>query len=316
MPVFGVEKYIAACLDSIIAQTFGDIEIIIVNDGSRDASEQIIGEYISRYGDLIRYFKKENGGLSDARNYGLSKAEGEYIAFIDSDDSIAPDFCEKMYYKAKEKDFDIVFCDTKFVFENKEKEDFAVSSGVEKDVFSREEAKKYYVSFFPAAWNKLYKREFLEESKVLFKKGVWFEDVEFCHRLYPHIKSIGTVNEALYYYLQRKGSVTNKSDMRLFDYLINFESIVLYYKENGFFEEYKAELEFAALRYLYATFLKRCAALDDKSFAKARKEAKKFLISHFPECKKNPYLKKSGIKGYYLRYCDIFSDKLLKKILK
>ena len=88
VPVYNTEKYIKKCLDSIINQTYSNIEIIIINDGSTDNSELIINEYLKEYPDKIKYYKKENGGLSDARNYGVTKATGDYICFVDSDDYI------------------------------------------------------------------------------------------------------------------------------------------------------------------------------------------------------------------------------------
>lgn len=88
VPVYNVEKYLAKCLDSILQQTNQDFELLIVNDGTKDHSQDIIDEYVQKYPDKIRAFIKENGGLSDARNYGVERAKGEYIVFVDSDDSI------------------------------------------------------------------------------------------------------------------------------------------------------------------------------------------------------------------------------------
>ena len=100
VPVYNVEDYLARCLDSLVNQTLKEIEIIVVNDGSPDNSQKIIDKYAKKYLN-IKAYKKENGGLSDARNYGIKKANGEYIAFIDSDDFVTTDMYEKMYQKAK-----------------------------------------------------------------------------------------------------------------------------------------------------------------------------------------------------------------------
>ena len=122
VPVYNVEKYIDKCLDSLVNQTLKDIQIIIVNDGSKDDSIKIIKEYQEKYGNKIKYLEKENGGLSDARNYGIPYAEGEYIAFLDSDDYIEKNAYEEMYNIAKKEEADMVECDFYWEYPNKRKE--------------------------------------------------------------------------------------------------------------------------------------------------------------------------------------------------
>ena len=112
VPVYNVEKYVEKCLQSLVNQTLDNIEIIVVNDGSTDNSKQIIQAFIKENLDTnIIYLEKENGGLSDARNYGMNYATGEYIAFLDSDDYVKNTIYEKMYNKAVEKNADYVECD-------------------------------------------------------------------------------------------------------------------------------------------------------------------------------------------------------------
>ena len=106
VPIYNVEKYIKKCLNSLVNQTLQEIQIILVNDGSKDKSGEIAKEYAQMYKNKILYLEKENGGLSDARNYGIPYAEGEYIAFIDSDDYIDENAYEEMYDKAKKENSD------------------------------------------------------------------------------------------------------------------------------------------------------------------------------------------------------------------
>ena len=124
VPVYNVEKYLDKCLDSILNSTYKDFELIVINDGTKDNSEQIITKYLENeeYKDKIIYISKENSGLSDTRNLGMSKATGDYIAFVDSDDYIEPNMYETMMNKALEKDFDIVASDVRLVYENSDKE--------------------------------------------------------------------------------------------------------------------------------------------------------------------------------------------------
>ena len=115
VPVYNVEIYIDKCLKILTEQTLRDIEIIIVNDGSLDKSEEIIEKYVKENPTKIKYYEKENGGLSSARNYGLEYATGEYIAFLDSDDYVETNMYEEMYNLAKKENADMVECD--FIWE-------------------------------------------------------------------------------------------------------------------------------------------------------------------------------------------------------
>ena len=178
VPVYNVEKYIDKCLDNLVNQTLKDIEIIVVNDGSPDNSQDIINSYQKKYPRMIKSFIKPNGGLSDARNYGIKKAQGEYIAFLDSDDYIEIDAYEKMYKKAELKDFDIVVCDLNYVYEDGSVK--RVSSKIEHDTTN---IKNVYINMYPCVWNKIYKKT-LFENDIEFKKGVWFEDVDFLYKIW------------------------------------------------------------------------------------------------------------------------------------
>ena len=166
VPVYNVEEYIDKCLDSLVHQTLTDLEIIVVNDGSPDNSEKIIKKYEKKYKN-IKYLVKENGGLSDARNFGLKYAKGEYIAFLDSDDYVSEEMYQMMYIKAKSEDFDMVVCDINYLYPDRT---LRVDSGIKDDTT---DIKKTYLTIQPAAWNKLFRRD-LFDHKVLFKKGVWF----------------------------------------------------------------------------------------------------------------------------------------------
>ena len=107
VPVYNVEKYVDRCLRSLVTQTLQDIEIIIVNDGTQDKSEEIIEKYVRENQNKIKYYEKSNGGLSSARNYGLEYATGEYIAFLDSDDYVETNMYEEMYNLAKKENADM-----------------------------------------------------------------------------------------------------------------------------------------------------------------------------------------------------------------
>ena len=296
VPVYNVEKYLDKCLGSLVKQTLKDIEIIVVNDGSPDNSQDIINKYIKKYKNVFGY-KKKNGGLSSARNYGLKYATGEYIAFIDSDDYVDKSMMEKMYNKAISDNFDIVVCDLELVNESYESIG-KVSSKICKDLYDND-VRKMLVDFYPVVCNKIYKRE-LFDNDLTFKVGVLYEDVEFMHRLIPYVNSIGVVGDNLYYYLQREGAITKTFDERLYHYVDNWNGILDFYNDRGFYEGYKSELEFCYVRYLYATFVKRATNFGDKvKYKEAVRVAIENVKNKFPKYRKNKYFYKS-LKGIYL----------------
>ena len=311
VPVYNVENYLERCLDSLVNQTLKDIEIIVVNDGSPDNSGEIIEKYSKKYKNVIGY-KKKNGGLSDARNYGLTKANGEYIAFVDSDDYVDRNMFSKLYNKAQEGNYDIVCCDFDYVDDDNNFMGNG-SSNISHDLYG-EDVKKCMLDFYPTAWNKLYKKE-LFSNNVKFKKGVWFEDVEFMYRLFPYVKSIGVIQDKLYHYVQREGSITKTFDERLYHHIDNWNGIVEFYKQRDFYDKYFKELEFCYVRYLYATFVKHATNYTDEvKYDEAVEEAIKNVKKMFPGYRKNKYFYKS-LKGIYLVLFCPFIAKIFYKVV-
>ena len=152
VPVYNVEKYITKSLESLVNQTLEDIEIIIVNDGTKDNSMKIVREFAIKNPKKIVCLEKQNGGLSDARNYGIPYAKGEYIAFLDSDDYVELDMYEKMYKLAKKENSDMVECDFYWEYPNKCKIDTGDIYHGQRDMLEKVRV---------VAWNKLIKREIL-----------------------------------------------------------------------------------------------------------------------------------------------------------
>ena len=126
VPFYNVEKYIEKCLTSLVNQTLEEIEIILVNDGSKDESIKVAKDFEQKYPAKIRYYEKPNGGLGDARNFGIKFAKGEYIAFLDSDDYVEPTMYEEMYEMAIKEKSDMVECDFWWEYPNKKKDDRGV----------------------------------------------------------------------------------------------------------------------------------------------------------------------------------------------
>lgn len=213
VPCYQVEKYLAKCVDSILNQTFADYEIILVNDGSTDATAEICDRYAVAHSN-IRVVHKANGGLSDARNAGMKCANGTHICFIDSDDYIHPDYLKTMYQIAAEESADVVVCAYEKVYETNEPALNTVRS-VKNTVFSGDEAVRQLIlsqKLMNYAWNKLYRIALFND--VQYPVGKRWEDIGATYKLLNKSKKVVYTDAILYFYLQREGSITASSNIR------------------------------------------------------------------------------------------------------
>ena len=215
VPVYNVEQYLRKCIDSIISQTYKNLEIILVDDGSKDNSGKICDEYENK-DERIKVIHKKNGGLSDTRNIGLDIAKGDFISFIDSDDIVENDFFEYLIGLQKKYNSDITECNFVKVYEEKLK-DFAFPKNSYHSIVVTDSygALKNYTSFDDdistnsvVVWNKIYKKELFE--KVRFPVGKTHEDQYTMYKLLAQVNIFVTSSEAKYGYFQRADSIINK----------------------------------------------------------------------------------------------------------
>lgn len=222
VPVYNMSKYLAKCLDSLLAQTLEDLEIIVVNDGSTDNSQEIIDEYVQK-SEKIKAFEKPNGGLSDARNFGLEKAVGQYIGFVDSDDFVSAEMFEKMYEKAVKHQAEIVLCDLEKVNEKGEAFRDLPQSPQLPEKIELEKDFRIFGEMACFACNKLFKKELFQNHK--FMKGIHFEDIELIPKLVLNSKIIAKINEPFYKYFEREDSITRTHTAKGFDMFLAIESV-------------------------------------------------------------------------------------------
>lgn len=209
IPIYNVEKYLNKCLDSVISQSYKNLEIILVNDGSKDGSKQICEKY-KRIDKRIVLINQENGGLSDARNKGIQIATGEYITFIDSDDYIHKDMIKELIYNAINTDADISICGYKTVFEDLKTDDLLTDVDIQ-IINSEELINNFYNKFslnIIVAWAKIYKRSLFED--IRYPKGKIHEDEFIAHRLVYISKKIVYTPKKMYYYRINPNSITGK----------------------------------------------------------------------------------------------------------
>ena len=210
VPVYNVEKYISKCLESVKEQTLTDFECLIIDDGTKDNS---IEKAIKVIGDDERFkiYHKVNGGLSDARNYGIDKATGEYLFFLDSDDYIDDTLLEDTYNMAKKYDSDIVCFDMMYVYDNGEEK---ISYGADFECKSYKDDNSV-IFINNSSNNKIYRRIFMNDKR--FIKGMWYEDLAVIPVWLSKANNVSHVSKPLYYYLQREGSISHSADPRIFD---------------------------------------------------------------------------------------------------
>lgn len=231
VPIYNVERYLSQCLDSIISQTFTDFEIICINDGSPDNCGQILAEYAQK-DSRIKVITQENQGVSVARNTGIQSATADYIAFVDSDDELAPTFLEKMYDTITQTNSDVVWCD----FQQGE---------IKKDWFNNETEPQIYTDPFNrfvvenpnmqmVIWNKLWRKEIVQ--KCPFIAGLKYgEDVVFLHQALYNTQQIAYLSEKLYFYREREGSVVHSSfnQKMIDDAIVVVRSLITYFKDKN-----------------------------------------------------------------------------------
>lgn len=250
VPVYNVENYLTKCLDSLVSQTLQNIEILVVNDGSKDNSEQIIQEYAQKYPEKIKAFTKENGGLSDARNFGLDRATGEYIGFVDSDDYVTSTMFEEMLHLAEKHQAKMVICNIQKVDQNgnvtqkltqipnmDEKIDLKSNFSVFSDL-----------SYF--ACNKLFKKALFDQKR--FKKGVHFEDIQLIPQLLLDCEVLAQTQNFHYQYLERTDSITKTHTEKGLDILKAVEDVEKVFEKSQYSQKRKELISFQIFEGVYS----------------------------------------------------------------
>lgn len=300
--VYNLEKYLPRCLDALVNQTLQEIEILCVDDGSTDSAPQIVDDYAKRYPDKVKAFHKPNGGEFTTRNYGLERAKGEYVTFVDTDDYVSDDWAEKLYNAAKKYNADMAVCGF-------ERIDLATNKVVSKDMIGYGDCVKeinpkedFMVFINPAPWNKIFKREKVKDLRFQNFRG--FNDMIFLASSYSKIEKIAFVPEVLYHYFLRYDSqihTVNSQDVENFKkYLLQLKD--LYIKENKY-EDMKYIIDFMAFLHLGMSVMYRASYDKSINMKLMMKDTIKYLDENFTTWRKSPFLKlgyslKKGFKRF------------------
>lgn len=300
VPIFNASRYLNKCLQSLVEQSLADIEIIAIDDGSTDNSGWILDEYQEKYPDKVRAFHQKNSGISVTRNRGIGLAEGKYIAFVDSDDSIELDFCEKMVEVMEKDQLDMAVCNFYEVDEAGMKErkipEFEAAT-----VFQRPEL-LFDINTSP--WNKLYRKDFLLERNILFPLNLKYEDVVFIQTILSYKAKVGYLNSPLIYYLVHPESETTVVRENVFDIFEILDTVCSGYKRNTVeeYEKVRNYLEYFIINRITVYNLQQIYQQDEKLISKFIEKGFGYLNCNFPEWRKNPLF--------------VSNNNIVKKIIK
>lgn len=322
VPVYNVEKYLRKCLSSLVNQTLQEIEILVINDGSKDDSQSIINDFQQKFPLKIKSFIKENGGLSDARNYGLDRAKGEFLGFVDSDDEVSETMFEEMYFLATKHLAEIVICNLQKVDEhgNVTQKLTQIPNMPEKIILNDHFSVFSDLSYF--ACNKLFHSDLFAVKR--FKKGVHFEDIQLIPQLVLACKIMAQTQNYHYRYLERSDSITKTHTEKGLDILKAIDDVKVVFEKSNYSNKKQEWKNFQILEGVY-TFLAYLAFVkNEKSYYYMSGELKKFIEENKISYVDIFLLKRFGKnyllslpprkKIYYLLYF-LKQEKLLRKLL-
>lgn len=304
VPIYNMEQYLHRCIDSLVNQTLEDIEIILINDGSKDGSQKIINQYTKKYNTKIRSYNNKNQGISKTRNFGIDKARGEYIAFIDSDDFVEVDMFEKMYRKAKRDNLDIVVCDYYNYYDQTKKTTIENIISFENTSILNDLELIFKIN--PSPWNKIYKKSLILNFKYRFPENLKYEDFGYIPILLTEANKIGKIDKPLNYYLIRSNSETTTVDKRVYDIFKILDILFEYFKTKKI--EHTKEVEYLFI-YKLTTYNIQQKYNKEKNVKKDFiSKSFKYLDNKYPNWKNNKYFKKQKFLVYLIKKSKILTN--------
>lgn len=317
VPVYNVEAYLPECMESLVHQTLEDIEIIAVNDGSPDNSIDILNRYAKEYPNKVKVFTTENHGVSHARNYGLDRATGEYILFVDSDDFLDLTMCEVLYNKAIQDNNDLVLCGRNNIYENADgsiRKKPAIVVPISQN-FKLVDRKFELVKISPFPWDKMFKRSLLEGT--YFPEGIRFEDLVVAFSVAAKAECIGKVNLPLYNYRRTtQGGFLNSFSKATMDIVTAFDLLFQIMKKENLFDTFYDELEYICVRHFffrYPAFFQASSRGQLDLKLEMLNKTQDFLDKEVPTWRENHYLKYSSTKSIKSKLALYTNKELLTK---
>lgn len=295
IPVYNVEMYLTKCVESVLAQTYQDFELLLVDDGSTDNSGMICDAYIQK-DSRVQVIHQNNQGQGGARNNGISAAKGKYLLFVDSDDYIHPQLLEKTVAVAEAEKCDVVMFNAVAVNENGV-EGVSYRFSLPPDIVLEREALKPFVTI-SGVWNRLWNRQLFMEYDIRFPSRVWYEDLYVPVKFAPHFRRAYYLDcQPLYYYFQRLGSTMHTPDFERIvrERIAAVTDCCTYYEENHLIQDYREELDYLGIFHGYFLPIREMCGYG-LPFKKYAHTLKKNLLKYCNDPFHNPYFQKWGKK--------------------
>ncbi len=297
LPVYGVAEYIEKCAQSLLNQTLQEMEFIFVDDHGPDNSIELVQKMIAdhpRKQQFVFLKPEHNLGAGMARTYAIPKAQGEYIAFVDSDDWIEPDMFELLYNEAKRQGgVDLCCCQILKDFTDGQPSEVVKNPDIPSGIISAE-TKRYFLTHYVSLFSTfIYKREMIVDNDIHFPESRSADDSFFITSALVFANSMSRVDRPLYHYILRPGSVTTTKDSTKYQKrLATFSSLMSYLKSKGVYEANKNEIDFIYLKkgYLSSVFNYIHNSLEPRKAT--IEEIRNEMMRYIPDYKRNPYFKK------------------------
>lgn len=309
VPMYNVEKYLPQCLESLRDQTFKDMEVLLVDDGSTDSTAEIAKEFAAQNRNF-RYFYKENGGLSSARNHAIPYVKGEYVTFLDSDDWVEPALYEKMMGAIGEAD--VCVTDIEYYYEEPEKR-FIMKGLTDWEADSIQKRALLSPLF---AWNKIYRSALFQNGGYRYPEGTWYEDHPVTTMIFAKANDIAYLPECLIHYRQREGSImAATSDRRIGQIFDVLQMVRENFQKEGIYEQYRDELEYLHIEHLRLYGMFRFIRSDD--WETYYRHSEEVVHQYFPHWKSNRYISNLSLKNrIFLRFYNRFTAPVFNRMIR
>lgn len=291
VPIYNVEKYISQCLDSLVMQELDNYEIVCINDGSTDSSASIVEEYVRKYPNKVKLLNKKNGGLSDARNYGLKYSQGKYIGFVDADDWVDTKMFIHLYNTAVSKDADVVVCNYIEVYD-----------GYTKVI--KDNSPKYALLYEAPVWNKIFRRSLFVDYKIEFPKGLWYEDNGTTYKLLSVANNVVYLDRDFYYYRKnRPGSImSSQVSNKIYDVYAIGDTLHEFFREHIKDDGKYEQLEYIFIKNLFFRQIPKIVRYEAPNIFCVKKKLRQhydFIESYFPKWYSNKIFVKDEGNYFY-----------------
>lgn len=300
VPVYNAEKFLPQCLDSLVNQSLDDYEVILINDGSKDSSAEIIEQYKNKYPQIINAVTVQNGGQGRARNIGMKMAKGKYLGFADSDDWVSPDMFRLMYEKAEAEGADLTVCDIEERYDN------GGSRRINMSQYER------LIKIDTAVWDKLIRRD-LAEGVYFPENKIWYEDLAFVIKIALKSKKQARLSEPLYFYrVGQESTMNNNNSRKNLDIITILEDLKAFMLPLG----YKEEFNSLVINHLLLETVKRVERQNSSDKKEVMKELRNYVKQNIPSLTKCESFKAESFNRRLIMYLNYHGlSGLSRKIL-